>query len=480
MTSERGRSAADLPDPASARSGGPRTVLMVLYFFPPIGGVSMSRNLRNAQYLPRYGWTPIVLTPSNGAHELKDPETLGSIPPGLAVVRTWSLEPGHLRPLLATLRTLLRVRVGRLPVSDGRGSDSRLGGDAGRGAERASNRPPAVPWLSRLRQLLFFPDDQVGWTPFALRAALRSGRHMPFDAVFSTSSPVTSHLIAGLFARLTGTPWIAEFRDPWLGNALAAPLPWFQRRLQVKIERWIVRSAARIVCVTPSLTRLYQKRYPAAHIVTITNGYDRSEAPEPRARRAGQQRFRIVHTGTLYRPSELKTFLDGIAGLVARRPDLDDQLEINFYGQVTDECQAVADHLIRDSRLEDMVHFFGFVPRQVAMRAVAEADAALVLLGGGPGMDLFVGGKLYDYLGQDQQILAVVPPGDARAVLEGLSWGVICNPDPVDIERAVERLLTLPKPKGPADPGGRYDRLALAGSLAATLADAVTAHRERI
>jgi glycosyltransferase involved in cell wall biosynthesis len=454
--------------PASGRTA--RRALMVLYFFPPLGGVSMARNVRHAQYLPRYGWTPVVLTPRSGGFELKDPEALGLLAPDLDIIRTRSWEAGHVRPAAIAAREVIR-RILPRQRREGATSSSQPG-DQGSDAPRLSR-------LERLRHLLFFPDDQVGWTPFALRAALRSGRHMPFDAVFSTSSPVTSHLVAGLYARLTGTPWIAEFRDPWVGNALAAPLPWLHRRLQTKLERWIVRSANGVVCVTPSLTRLYQRRYPGAAVVTVTNGYDRSERPEPAAATAGtpDRPFRIVYTGTLYRESELSIFLEGVDRLVRRRPDLAASLEIVFIGEATGPCRAVVESFIGEGHLDGVVRLAGFVPRRVAMEAVTRADAALVLLGGGPGMGLFVGGKLYDYLGQDQQILAMVPPGDARDVLEGLSWGVVADPDPADVERAVERLLTLPAPDRPADPEGRYDRAVLAGRLAEVLTEASAADR---
>jgi glycosyltransferase involved in cell wall biosynthesis len=471
VTIARGPDSADAADAENAQSGQPRTVLMVMYFFPPIGGVSMSRNVRNVQYLPRYGWTPVVLTPRNGAYELTDPQAMKSVPAGLAIIRSRSLEPGHLRPLVIALRTLRRKRPGRRPIGHVAPA-GHPGPIAPHDAGDASASPPRVSVLVRLRQLLFFPDEQVGWLPFALTAALRSGRSAKFDVVFSTSSPITAHVIAGLFARLTGTPWVAEFRDPWLGNALAARLPWFHRRLQAKLERWIVGSADRIVCVTPSLTRLYRDRYPAASIVTITNGYDRSEVVVDRTEREEPSPFRIVYTGTLYRPAELEVFLGGVAALLSRRPDLQDRLEIAFYGQVTNDCQAVADRLVAGSALNTVVRFLGFVPRQVALRAVADADAALVLLGGGPGMGLFVGGKVYDYLGQSKQILAMIPPGDARDMLEGLSWGVIADPDPEDVGRAIERLVGMPAPDGPADPAGKYDREVLAGRLADTLAEA--------
>ena len=81
-------------------------------------------------------------------------------------------------------------------------------------------------------------------------------------------------------------------------------------------------------------------------------------------------------------------------------------------------------------------------------------------------MDLFVGGKLYDYLGQNRQILAMVPPGDARDVLSGLGWGVVADPTPEGVEDGLERLLGAVPPARPADPEGRYDRVRLASMLA--------------
>jgi glycosyltransferase involved in cell wall biosynthesis len=448
-----------------------RTVLMVLYHFPPVGGVSMSRNVRNVQHLPHHGWVPIVLTPSRVAGGLGDPGALGLVPEGADVIRTKIIEAGHLRVIALRLRDLAgsprRIHVGRRhPVSTGAAEA------LGSAIEVPGGTRPIG--LGHLRPLLFFPDDQVGWLPFALVAAIRRHRRTPFDAVYSTSSPVTAHLVAGMVKRLTGIPWVVELRDPWMGNALAARLPWPHRRLQFKLERWIVGSADRVVCVSPSMTRLYQRRYPWATVVTIPNGYDQSETLTPSAQAAGSQRFRIVYTGTLDRPAELQIFLEGLDALVVRRPDLHDTIEVAFYGWVSDACRAIADTYVA-GRLGSILRFEGFVPRSVALRVVADADAALILLGAGPGMDLFVGGKLYDYLGQNRQILAMLPDGDARDLLDGLGWGVVASPDPAQVANAIERLLSLPTPVGRPDPDGMYDRAVLAGRLADILDAAVAA-----
>jgi hypothetical protein len=88
-------------------------------------------------------------------------------------------------------------------------------------------------------------------------------------------------------------------------------------------------------------------------------------------------------------------------------------------------------------------------------------------------MDLYIGGKLYDYLGQNQQVFAMVPAGDARDLLQGLDWGVVADPDPDSVAAGLERLMARPRPSRPADPEGRYDRATLAGRLAGILDQAV-------
>ncbi len=391
---------------------------MVLYFFPPLGGISMSRNVRNVQYLPDYGWTPVVLTPRDAAYHLRDAGSLDMIAPDTRVIRVASLEAGHVRSFVVDLLGALS-RLRRRGDPQGRSNAEALGSATqARGASDASGR------LERVRRLVFFPDDQIGWLPFAVVAAIRAHRHAPFDAIYSTSSPVTSHLVAGILKRWTGLPWVAEFRDPWLGNALARPLPWLHRRLQVKLERWIVRSADRVVGLSPGITNLYRSRYPGApEMVTITSGYDRGEARRPASRDRVDGRFRIVYTGTLDRPDELRTFLEGLDALVARRPDVGERITVDFFGAVSESCQLVADGF-RARPSATTIRFHGFVPRRDAIDALANADAALILLGRGPGMGLFIGGKLFDYLGQDRQILAMLPPAIRRETSSRASGGV--------------------------------------------------------
>jgi glycosyltransferase involved in cell wall biosynthesis len=227
-----------------------------------------------------------------------------------------------------------------------------------------------------------------------------------------------------------------------------------------------------MIFATSSLREAYAKRYPccAARFVTIENGYERGDfpacsQPEPGVRR----RRRLVYAGSLYRPTELEVFLAGVALLARRSPDTVERLAIEFIGSVSPGCRAAADAHLADPAVATMVSFVPFLPRLEALRRLAGADAALTLLGPGPGMEVFVGAKLFDAIGLDLQVVAMLPPGEARAVLASLDWGIVADPTPAGVADALARFLEQERPNRPADPGRRYERAALAARLADVL-----------
>lgn len=442
-----------------------RDVLCVTYFFPPLGGVSVARMTAFVRHLPQAGWRPVILAPRGTTYPLRDPGGLAALPAGLEIIRAPSPEPHGLRRRLAPLRRplsgLLRRADGPGPGSDRSGVPVVSGSHSGR--------------LAALRRAVFFPDDQLAWVPFAAAAGIRRARRMRPDVIFSSAFPISAHLVAGAIHRATGIPWVAEFRDPWVDNVLAPALPDTHRRLQRRIERWVVSHAARTVLVTPRLASAFAQRYPdlADRMRTVMNGYDREERP-PATEGAEpvDDTIRLVYTGTLDRPRETVAFLDGVERFVAERPEARRRLRIELIGRRSQEVDSAMQPYGEPGRLGDVLAVTDFMPRAAALERVQRATATLVLLGGGPGMDLFVSGKLFDAIGLDRPVLAMVPPGDARDVLTGLDWGVVADPEAGSVAAALERVWTGAYRTGTADPEGRFDRRRLTEDLAAILAEA--------
>lgn len=439
-----------------------RRLLMVAYTFPPVAGVGIERTLKHVTYLPEMGWQPVVVAPSDPGYRLVDPGTLARVPPGTEVHRARSIEPAHLRRTVGAL--LRRDRPGGQAAAPPGPAPTRRGGGARQLVERA--------WRAYV-QLAFFPDEQLLWAPGAIAAGIAADDADPVTAIYSSGPPWTSHLVAAAVQGLTGLPWVADFRDPWIGNAYAHRLPAPHRAARAALERMVVERAAASVFASAGVRDEYAIRYrePAARFVTIHNGYDLADIaaasvdaskPPP-----GDGRFRVLFTGSVQYVPEFTLFVDGMDLLLARRPELRDRLRVQFVGWFSPEVEAIA--ATRLPALAPTIERLGYQPKGRTLGLLRAADAALVLLAAGPGRQHVASAKLFDYLGLDRQVLAVAPPGEARRILAELEWGVGVEPSPDGFSDGVERLLAEPPPARLADPERRFERRSLSRRLADVL-----------
>ena len=435
-----------------------RRVLMVAYTFPPLAGVGIERTLAHVTYLPDNGWKPVVVAPANSAYRLIDERTLERVPAGTEVHRAVTLEPAHLR------QAARRLTRGRAVAGA-----SSSGGPTG--AENGLRSALNAAWRAYV-EMAFFPDEQVLWAPAAIAAARAAHDADPVDAIYSSAPPVTGHLVAAAVARMTGLPWIADFRDPWIGNAYAHPLPAPHRAVRASLERLIVRGAARSVFASAGVRDEYAARYPrlAHRFVVIHNGYDLDDVAAARAPAVPARtddRFRLIFTGSVQGTDEFDLFADGMDLLLSRDPGFRDRAVVQFVGWFSPQVEAIARR--RLPALGPAVERLGFQPKAATLGLLRAADAALVLLAAGPGREHVPSAKLFDYLGLDKRVLAVAPRGEVRRILDELGWGIGADPTPEGFADGVTRLLAAPPPDRAADPDRRFERRTLSRRLAELL-----------
>ena len=365
-----------------------RRVLMLAYYFPPLAGGGVQRTLKHVKYLPRHGFDPIVVTSRGVGHRLRDPSLCSEIPAGTPVLRPREL-PLHL--VKWGVESLSR-RAG-IPTGAGR----------------------YVGW----------PDEFAGWAPGALAASLAAVRRYRPDVIYSTSSPVSGHLVALALKRLTGLPWVADFRDAWTTNPEG--LRRFGR-LSRALERRIVREASCIVVVDETIDLL---GVPAGdpRLVVIRNGVDREDLPAPGAR-AGEPVFRLAHVGMLYGARDAAPVLEALRSLIGRGVVDRDRVELRIVGDARLEPDAVG--TVPLSRR-------GYVDHREALAEMAAADA--LLLYQPPGWRASTG-KVFEYLATGRPILCVASRDNLAARFVGeLDAGICAEPDDQPaIEDALRRL----------------------------------------
>jgi glycosyltransferase involved in cell wall biosynthesis len=350
-----------------------RRVLVVAYYFPPLGGVGSLRVAGFARHLPEHGWEPIVLAPRSGAYH-RDPE-LGL--PQCRIVRTRSLELS---------------RLGKRALRAG-GDDVRAA--PVRGARRGLR--------TLARRILYRPDPQVGWYLPAVREGRRALGCHPVDAILSSSFPITAHLVARRLQRATGLPWVADFRDPW---SEMLP-PGAARRRAARLERALANEAAEVVMTSPSWARRHAELW-GRPVRCVPNGHDLDGvAPDP------PERFVLSYAGSFYpETQDLSTLWPAIAGDGPAGARVD---TLRFIG---DLHPALAAQLVAHGLL-DRTEVTGFLPHTDATASMLRSSALLVA---GPAnargiLRGQVAAKIFEYLATGLPIVYVGDPQSDAADL---------------------------------------------------------------
>jgi glycosyltransferase involved in cell wall biosynthesis len=349
-----------------------KRLLMVAFHFPPfVGSSGIQRTIGFARHLPQCGWEPVVLSAHPRAYERVSEDQLKDIPSGTTIERAFAVDSARHLSLF-----------GRYP------------GFAAR------------------------PDRWVSWWFGAVPKALSMIRKYRPHAIWSTYPIATAHMIGQTLQRLSGLPWIADFRDPMAQEGYPAdPKTWERFR---RIEEHALRSASYGVFVAPGAARVYRERYPAVpaeRIAIVENGYDEENFTRFETWDKGSllpRIFTLVHSGIVY-PSER----DPTHLFRALRSMLDDgrlkASEFRLRLRASAHEAALA-KLIDQYGVTEIVELAPPIPYRGALQEMARADGLLVLQASNCNDQ--IPAKVYEYLRCRRPILALTDPaGDTASVL---------------------------------------------------------------
>lgn len=342
----------------------PKRVLMVAYHFPPLAGSSgVQRTLRFAQYLPQFGWEPIVLTVRPQAYETTSDDLLREIPTGTIVHRAFAFDAARHLSLF-----------GRYPR-----------------------------WLA-------LPDRWASWKISGVHAGNRLIDQYSPHAIWSTYPIATAHLIGGRLSRTTGLPWIADFRDPMAQEGYPPdPRTWHSFK---QIEEFVFSQARLCTFTTGSAANRYLSRYPGmARVEVLENGYDheafaQAEQVVPTAAALNPGCVTLVHSGIVYPEERDPTALfEAIARFAKTDERVRRTLRIRFRAPVHEDLLR---RLSDERGLSAMVEILPPIPYREALVEMLRADALLVLQAANS--DEQIPAKIYEYLRAGRPILAFVSP----------------------------------------------------------------------
>ncbi len=388
---------------ASTRQVPTRRVLIVTYYFPPRPGMASQRLKGLAKYLPGFGWEPTVLTAA----------LPGPVPLEVPVVETFY--PGS---VTARVKRALGIAHDSSPSAGAATPGDSTNGTAGRS------------WIRRFGlEWLRYPDTHRGWRPYAVKEGCRLLRRCPFDAMISSSGPVTAHIVASSLKKTVDVPWVADFRDLWTLNPYIEH-GWLRTRVERRLECRTLAPADALVTTSQPWAEDQQKRYPAKQVLAIPNGFD----PDDRAAAPLTPKFTITHAGHLYGGRrDPRILFTAIRELIEEGTMNRSEVEVRFLGPQ----EAFVEQMIQEEGLGRVVRQCGFVPREDALLRQRESHVLLLLGWDDPRDAGTYTGKVFEYLAAHRPILAIGgPTGVVSGLLEETGSGVHVR-SVADVKRVV-------------------------------------------
>jgi len=383
-----------------------RRVLLVCYYFPPMGLGGVGRPLNLFRRLGRHGWECDVLTVKPVLYRAYEPELLGGLDT-TRISRAGSYDPQRLFYLLGVRRvkslTISQVR----PV-----------------AER------------------FFPDSKIGWVGPAVRLGRRLFQERKYDALITTSPPVSCHLIGLRLRQDLGLPWIADFRDFWTIYKAEEVYPDQRRRDRARDLLIRIRQCATAIT---AVNRSVADYLGGGEV--IPNGYDPDVAESWKQPPSGEI-FTIGLLGHQHDTRELEPLLKTLESFRARCHDGLQRVRILQVGEINAGWFRA---LLQQRGLEVAVDLRGRLSRAETIRALAQAH--LFFLGvsarEGPG---FLPGRTFELIASGRPILAYCEEeSEIARIVSGSSKGT-CFSD-ASLDRAVTELTA----RYEAFASGRYE-----------------------
>ncbi len=212
-------------------------ILLIAYYFPPLGGAGVSRPLALFRKLPKYGIDVEVLTVKNISYRTYEPELLEGLDKN-RIYRSGSFDPQRIMYLLGMRKIKEKT-------------------------------------ISKGRSLIdnFFPDSKIGWVKQAVKLGRILAENKKYDLILSTSPPISTHLVGEKLSKEFSIPYIADFRDYWTSYK---PENWFEDEKDIEKAKKLLEEISESADAVTSVSEPIQEYLTSGEV--IYNSYDETRA----------------------------------------------------------------------------------------------------------------------------------------------------------------------------------------------------------
>lgn len=418
-------------------------VLMIAYYFPPMGLSGVQRTLKFVKYLPTYQWKPIILTTADPTYYAFDESLITDIDPEETLI----------------------YRTDNDPTQKYRISKKEANNKSNKTIEYPSRFTEVI--RKRILQTVFQPDSRRPWMKYAIEMGRKAILENNVKVIYATAPPFTDFLVGQQLAHDFGLPLIVDYRDLWVDNAYYHYTTTFHKRAAIKMEQSVLNVARKAIVTGNQMKERMLDRYKLLDyndIVVIPHGYDSEDfegglhtvKPDPNT-------FTITHSGLF--PDDLtpKYFLKAFRKFLDAYPQAEKVCELRFAGLMRKQHIK----LIKKYKLDNITNCKGYIPHADAINNLLESDVLWFMIPN----NIATPSRLYEYIGSLRPMIISAPPGDIIDAAEATGIAITTKHNDVNaiadaIEKYYRKWQRKQLPKANPSYANKFDRKYLTRDLA--------------
>ncbi|PIW70159.1 MAG: glycosyl transferase family 1 [Ignavibacteriales bacterium CG12_big_fil_rev_8_21_14_0_65_30_8] len=388
-------------------------VLVIAYYFPPIGLSGVQRTLKFVKYFKNYNWEPTVLTTSDIGYYAHDNSLLKEVED--ANIKVERVTGGEINSLIKKNGTV------KIP------------------SEKIRKL------FSYISQTFFIPDNKVNWSKKAIEKAREILKREKFDIIFVTAPPFSTFNMAVELKKEFNVPLVIDYRDLWFESYFSFYPTLLHKSMQKKMEYNALKAADKITVTNRVIKEKIMNTYQFLSyddVTILTHGFDPMDFKNLEPEKRTNKRMIISYSGIFMEYNSPEYFLKAFKEISIERPEIAANIELHFIGFLRKENKK----LVKKLQLEDFVKDFGYIEHKEAVRKLVSSDLLWFMIGKKQNIDALLPGKLFEYVGSKKPILACIPDGAAKNVLQKYGASFITDPFNInEIKSAIIKVYELYK-----------------------------------
>ena len=347
-----------------------KKVIYIAFNYNHDTGIASKRLRGVSKYLPSFGWQPIVIVPRTSNETVKIDN--------VRVIET------DYQDMISKF----------MPKSNNTGRKREVSG-------RDQTNKFVSKSLSLAGEIFAYPDSMKYWKKPAVEAASEIIENEKIDAILSTSSPITSHIIAHDLKEKYGIPWVADLRDLWNLNPYInhnVIRRYFEKRLEMKTFK----NVDALTTTTELAKTTLKGIHPTKRIECVVSGFDPQDF-EKTKQTENSEKLTLMYAGSLYSGKRDPSILfDAIGQLIDENKIDSDKIIVDFYGDETNLAELSQKYNIKDN-----VNIHGRITQSEVLQHQMNSDILLLISWMNESEKMFIPGKVYDCIGCKKPILSI-------------------------------------------------------------------------